>query len=170
MFNKGMERIRESEAVAKIEKLLCAEEYGVDNPIIDIKKISNNIFNFECIDCEYLIPIKQNSLVIKGKKLILLNPSISLQNKKIEIARQLVNNFYTNNPSSINRLTLAFLLPEYIYLSLKRKDLSDDKILEYTGFAENEFLEKEMKCYKHSTIVKKIKNIINENLKNFFIA
>ncbi len=171
LFKTGMERIKELDTVSKIEKLLSSEEYGINRPVIDIENISQNIFNLKCIDCPPLTNFNHPSLLIKNRNLILLNPMLTAQERKIEITRQLVTNFYYANAASKNKLILTFLLPEYIYRGLKQQNLTDELILERIGFSKNKFMEKEIKYYnkpEHFSSI--IKNAIADNIKKFFIA
>ena len=120
MLNQVREKQREKISVIKIERMLYSEGYGVNNPQIDTLKIAQEVFNLKCVDCNYLIPLKVPSILDTKHKRIFLNPELSEQRKKIEVAKLITKSFYSSDGRITNKVVSALLLPPYIYSQLKK--------------------------------------------------
>lgn len=157
------------EAIEQIENLLRSEEYNASNPIIDIESIARDIFDFECVECPKLEKIRKSSMTVRRQRLILINPLISEQEKKICIAKQLAHTYYgaRSKNSNIDLLARNLLLPKYIFTELKKIRVPESEILSMVGFKNNKYMEKQFNFFKEpENISKPIKNSISKHLKN----
>lgn len=127
------------QSVKAIERLIQSEEYGVDNPVVDIEKIAKNVFCIECRNCDVLQNMRVQSVSVKPKKLILLSPLLNKQERKIEIARQLVQIFYAGKNSNIDFIAGSFFVPRFLYKALAKNSLSPQQVLSRLGFDYSSF-------------------------------
>lgn len=127
------------QAAICIERLVKSEEYNVTHPLVDIERIADKVFCMKCQNCDVLQSMRIKSVSVKTKNLILLSPLLTLQERKIEIARQLAQIFYSGANSNIDFLAGAFLLPKFLYQKLSKKKLSPQQVLSCLGFENNEF-------------------------------
>lgn len=126
-------------AASCIERLVKSEEYNATNPLVDIERIADKVFCMKCKNCDVLQSMRIKSVSVKAKNLILLNPLLNPQERKIEIARQLAGIFYSGVNSNIDFLAGSFLLPKFLYEKLSKKKLSPQQVLSCLGFENNEF-------------------------------
>lgn len=140
MISRG-ERISNLDlnSVQSIDKLIKSEGYNATHPVVDIEKIAKQVFDFNCTNCDILQEMKVKSLSVKPKKLILLNPLLNTPDRKIEIAKQLAQNFYSPKNTNIDLIAGIFLLPPFLYKKISNNKLSPKQVLNCLGYQYNDF-------------------------------
>lgn len=177
-----------------VDKLFFAEEIGIKNIPIDLKKIAIDIFDIQIIDVDVNNELNNKSLFLtdKNKSYILCNKGLSLDDSNLILAEELAKYIYSagnmhNNNSTcpiyktkIEKLKRALLMPKYLVNQLKNKGLNKKEIIRkfklqnYESIANKRFIDldelhnvkKAIKKERRYKRLKKNKNLFYKIISN----